>query len=111
MKKRSGIGETARSEGRNENENSDVHDRGSSQEGGESVQARHRTLAERPLRLYPGRASVSAGGARYARGDKHNIVTQRGLDGVLGREEHSKRFPTEDSEVIQGRMRVGAKSQ
>ena len=49
--------------------------------------------------------------ARYARGDKHYIVTQRGLDGVLGREEHSKRFPTKDSEEIQRRMRVGAKSQ
>jgi len=49
--------------------------------------------------------------ARYARGDKHYIVTQRGLDGVLGREEHSKGFPTKDSEEIQRRMRVGAKSQ
>ena len=49
--------------------------------------------------------------ARYARGDKHYIVTQRGLDGVLGRQEHSKRFPTKDSEEIQRRMRVGAKSQ
>jgi hypothetical protein len=48
--------------------------------------------------------------ARYARGDKHYIVTQRGLDGVLGREERSKRFPTKDSEEIQRRMRVGAKS-
>jgi hypothetical protein len=49
--------------------------------------------------------------ARYARGDKHYVVTQRGLDGVLGRGEHSKRFPTKDSEEIQRRMRVGAKSQ
>jgi hypothetical protein len=28
--------------------------------------------------------------ARYARGEKHYVVTRRGLDGVLGREEHSK---------------------
>jgi hypothetical protein len=28
--------------------------------------------------------------ARYARGEKHYVVTQRGLDRVLGREEHSK---------------------
>jgi hypothetical protein len=48
--------------------------------------------------------------ARYARGDKHYIVTQRGLDGVLGREEYSKRFPTKNSEEIQRRMRVGARS-
>ena len=48
--------------------------------------------------------------ARYARGDKHYVVTQRGLDGVLGRGEHSKRFPTKDSEEIQRRMRVGARS-
>src|SRR5215208_5098812 len=50
--------------------------------------------------------------ARYARGDKHYVVTQRGLDGVLGRagEEHSKRFPTKHSEEIQRRMRVGARS-
>lgn len=49
--------------------------------------------------------------ARYARGDKHYVVTQRGLDGVLGREQHSKRPPTKNSEEIQRRMRVGAKSQ
>ena len=49
--------------------------------------------------------------ARYARGDKHYIVTQRGLDGLLGREEHPRRFPTKNSEEIQRRMRVGAKSQ
>jgi hypothetical protein len=48
--------------------------------------------------------------ARYARGDKHYIVTQRGLDGVLGREEYSKRFPTKNSEEIQRRKRVGARS-
>jgi hypothetical protein len=48
--------------------------------------------------------------ARYARGEKHYVVTQRGLDGVLGREEHSKRFPTKNSEEIQRRMRVGARS-
>jgi hypothetical protein len=43
-------------------------------------------------------------------GDKHYIVTQRGLDGVPGREEHSNRFPTKDSEEIRRRMRVGAGS-
>ena len=48
--------------------------------------------------------------ARYARGDKHYVVTQRGLDGVLGRGGHSKRFSTKDSEEIQRRMRVGAGS-
>jgi hypothetical protein len=36
--------------------------------------------------------------ARYARGDKHYVVTQRGLDGVLGREQHSNHFPPKDSE-------------
>jgi hypothetical protein len=45
--------------------------------------------------------------ARYARGDKHYVVTQRGLDGVLGREEHPERIPTKDSEEIQRRKRVG----
>ena len=49
--------------------------------------------------------------ARYARGDKHYVVTQRGLDGVLGREEYSKRFPTKNSEEIQRRLHVGARSQ
>jgi hypothetical protein len=29
---------------------------------------------------------------------------------VLGREEYSKRFPTKNSEEIQRRMRVGARS-
>jgi hypothetical protein len=48
--------------------------------------------------------------ARYARGDKHYLITQRGLDGVLGREEYSKRFPTKHSEEIQRKMRVGARS-
>jgi hypothetical protein len=48
--------------------------------------------------------------ARYARGDKHYVVTQRGLDGVLGRGEHSKRLPTKGSEEIQRRKRVGAGS-
>ena len=50
--------------------------------------------------------------ARYARGDKHYVVTQRGLDGVLGRAggEHSKHFPIKNSEEIQRRMRVGARS-
>ena len=47
--------------------------------------------------------------ARYARGDKHYLITQRGLDG-LGREEHPKRFPTKNSEEIQRRMRVGGRS-
>jgi hypothetical protein len=48
--------------------------------------------------------------ARYARGDKHYVVTQRGLDGVLGREEHPNHFPPKDSEEIQRRKRVGAGS-
>jgi hypothetical protein len=51
--------------------------------------------------------------ARYARGDKHYIVTQRGLDGMLGRAggEHPKLlFPIKNSEEIQGRVRVGARS-
>jgi hypothetical protein len=48
--------------------------------------------------------------ARYARGDKHYVVTQRGLDGVLGREEYSKPFLTKNSEEIQRSMRVGARS-
>lgn len=48
--------------------------------------------------------------ARYARGDKHYIVTRRGLDGILGREEYSKRSLKKNSEEIQGRMRVGARS-
>jgi hypothetical protein len=46
--------------------------------------------------------------ARYARGDKHYVVTQRGLDGVLGRGGDSNRFPTQDSEEVQGRTRAGA---
>ena len=48
--------------------------------------------------------------ARYARGDKHYVVTQRGLDGVLGRGKHSKSLPTKGSEEIQRRKRVGAGS-
>ena len=48
--------------------------------------------------------------ARYARGDKHYVITQRGLDGVLGREEHPNHYPPKDSEEIQRRMRVGARS-
>ena len=50
--------------------------------------------------------------ARYARGDKHYVVTQRGLDGMLGRTggEHSKHSPIQNSEEIQGRMHVGARS-
>jgi hypothetical protein len=48
--------------------------------------------------------------ARYARGDKHYVVTRRGLDGLLGREVYSKRFPIKNSEEIQRRMRVGARS-
>ena len=48
--------------------------------------------------------------ARYARGDKHYVVTQRGLDGVLVGGEHSKRLPTKGSEGIQRRKRVGAGS-
>jgi len=49
--------------------------------------------------------------ARYARGDKHYLITQRGLDGVLGRAgaEHSKRFPIKNSGEME-RMRVGARS-
>ncbi len=50
--------------------------------------------------------------ARYARGDKHYLITQRGLHGVMGRagEEHSKQLPIKNSEEIQRRMRVGARS-
>jgi hypothetical protein len=50
--------------------------------------------------------------ARYARGEKHYVVTQRGLDGILGRAggEHSKHSPIKNSEEIQGKMRVGARS-
>ena len=50
--------------------------------------------------------------ARYARGDKHYVITQRGLDEVLGRAgvEHSKHLPIKNSEEIQKRMRVGARS-
>jgi hypothetical protein len=46
--------------------------------------------------------------ARYARGEKHYLITRRGLDGVLGEAggEHSKHFPTKDSEDIQRRVRV-----
>ena len=51
--------------------------------------------------------------ARYARGDKHYLITQRGLDGVLDRtgEEHPEHFPTKNREETQWRMRVGARSQ
>ena len=50
--------------------------------------------------------------ARYARGEKHYVVTQRGLDGMLGRAggEHSKHSLIKNSEEIQGKMRVGARS-
>jgi hypothetical protein len=50
--------------------------------------------------------------ARYARGDKHYVITQRGLDGVLGRawRGHSVQIPTKNPEEIQRRMRVGARS-
>jgi hypothetical protein len=50
--------------------------------------------------------------ARYARGDKHYLITQRGLDGVLGGAggEHSKHFLTKNSDEIQRSMRVGARS-
>jgi hypothetical protein len=50
--------------------------------------------------------------ARYARGDKHYLITQRGLDGVLARawREHSVQFPTKNPEEIQRRKRVGARS-
>ena len=50
--------------------------------------------------------------ARYARGDKHFVVTQHGLDGMLGGAggEHSKYSPIKTSEEIQERMRVGARS-
>jgi hypothetical protein len=49
--------------------------------------------------------------ARYARGDKHYVVTRRGLDGMLGRAglERTKHFPIENSEEIRGRMRAGAR--
>jgi hypothetical protein len=50
--------------------------------------------------------------ARYARGEKHYVVTRRGLDGMLGRAggEHSKHSPIKNSEEIRRRMRVGARS-
>jgi hypothetical protein len=48
--------------------------------------------------------------ARYARGDKHYLITQRGLDGLLGGAEHPRHFPTKNPEQIQRRMRVGARS-
>jgi hypothetical protein len=50
--------------------------------------------------------------ARYARGDKHYLITRRGLEGVLSRagEEHPRHLPTKNSEEIQRRMRVGARS-
>jgi hypothetical protein len=48
--------------------------------------------------------------ARYARGDKHYLITQRGLDGLLGGAEHPRHFPTNNPEQIQRRMRVGARS-
>jgi len=50
--------------------------------------------------------------ARYARGDKHYLLTQRGLNGMLGRVggELSKHSPIKNSEEIHGRMRVGARS-
>jgi hypothetical protein len=47
--------------------------------------------------------------ARYARGDKHYIVTQRGLDRVG--KEHPKHSPTKNTKGTQRRMRVGARSQ
>ena len=51
--------------------------------------------------------------ARYARGDKHYLITQRGLDGMLGKAggEHPKHFPTKNTKGTQRRMRVGARSQ
>ena len=50
--------------------------------------------------------------ARYARGEKHYVITQRGLDGMLGRAggEHSTHSRIMNSEEIQGRTRVGARS-
>jgi hypothetical protein len=50
--------------------------------------------------------------ARYARGEKHYVVTQRGLDEMLGRAggEHSTRSPIMNSKEILGRARVGARS-
>ena len=50
--------------------------------------------------------------ARYARGDKHYLITRRGLDEMLGRVggEHSTYSPIMNSEEIQGRTRVGARS-
>jgi hypothetical protein len=46
--------------------------------------------------------------ARYARGDKHYLITRRGLD--RAGEEHGKHFPTKNPEETQRRMRVGARS-
>ena len=40
--------------------------------------------------------------ARYARGDKHYLITQRGLDGVLGR--------AGGEQEMERRMRVGGRS-
>ena len=50
--------------------------------------------------------------ARYARGDKHYVITQRGLDEVLGRAGSvlPQPYPIKNSEEIQKRMRVGARS-
>jgi hypothetical protein len=50
--------------------------------------------------------------ARYARGDKHYVVTQSGFDAMLGRAggEHYTHSPKKNSEDIQGRTRVGARS-
>jgi len=60
-----GIGEAATAEERNENENSDLHDRGGSKEsGGEGLPACYLEVGERPLRLFPGWGSASAGCAR-----------------------------------------------
>jgi hypothetical protein len=61
----SGIGETARAEERNENENSDLHDLGGSKEGGgQGIPACYLEVGERPLCLFLCWKSASAGCAR-----------------------------------------------
>ena len=61
----SGIGEAARAEERNDDENSDLHDRGSSKEGGgKGLSACYLEVGEWPLCLFLCWKSASAGCAR-----------------------------------------------
>jgi hypothetical protein len=58
------MGEAARAEERNDNENSDLHDRGSSKEGGgEGIPACYFEVGEWPLCLFLCWNSASAGSA------------------------------------------------